>query len=315
MNARSARFNIAVVTSFLAAIAVLALAVFIGINAAWGIDDAYAQVRAVSMVRHYMEDHNGQWPNSWEDLRPYFESGGGEVGGWSFEEFQRRIYIDFDADTEALRPSALSTDSPEFDVIHARWTVIAFGDGPNVDLHYHFRRDAGIVEAFPPIGGWRSPEEQELTNELYRRGFFIGLDDENRIVEVYSTSTSDIHARDADAEELVKHQYVRRVNFVGGEITDNGLKAIATLPRMERLTLGEKITNDGLKHLIDHPHLNRIDLFGTQVTDDGLVYLYSIPNLKQVRLNEEQFSKEAIQELKSAIPGLKLVDPNILEVD
>ncbi|MCA9046113.1 MAG: hypothetical protein KDA69_17425, partial [Planctomycetaceae bacterium] len=175
--------------------------------------------------------------------------------------------------------------------------------------------DAGIVEAFPPIGGWRSPEEQELTNEWYRRGFSIRIDDGNRIVDVYTTLTSDIDARDADAEELVKHQYVRRVNFVGAEITDSGLKSIATLPRMESLTLGERITNDGVKHLSEHPQLKRVDLFGTQVTDDGLVYLYSIPHLKQVRLNEKQFSKEAIQELKSAVPGLELVDPNILEVD
>ncbi|MEZ5942467.1 MAG: hypothetical protein R3C18_13820 [Planctomycetaceae bacterium] len=178
---------------------IFALAVFIGINAAWGIDDAYAQVGAVSMVRHYMDDHNGQWPNGWEDLRPYFESGGGEVAGWSFEEYQRRIYIDFDADAEALRRSALTTDSPEFNVIHARWTVIAFGDGPNADLHNRFRRDAKVVAALPPTGEGRVHDENESPRQV--RCTFS----EGEHVFVVSSGNPPTISRLARAEEGVWH--------------------------------------------------------------------------------------------------------------
>jgi hypothetical protein len=50
------------------------------------VDDAYALWGAGEMVVDYMEDHEGRWPKGWNDLKSYFDAGGGRVGGWSFED-------------------------------------------------------------------------------------------------------------------------------------------------------------------------------------------------------------------------------------
>lgn len=82
------------------------------------IDDAYAQWGAGEMVVHFMEKHDGNWPRSWEDLRPAFEVSGGRVRGWSFAEFQNRIWIDFNASPELLNLATNPNGIPRFDVIH-----------------------------------------------------------------------------------------------------------------------------------------------------------------------------------------------------
>ena len=105
----------------------------------WGIDDAYAKWGAADMAIHYMEEHEGRWPPDWESLRPLFEVGEGGVGGWSFEHYKSRIDIDFKADPVELRRLSLQADSVPFDVIHAKWTGVTIGDGPNSELYEYFR--------------------------------------------------------------------------------------------------------------------------------------------------------------------------------
>jgi hypothetical protein len=105
-----------------------------------GIDDAYAEWGAAEMVIDYMEEHDGKWPRDWEALRPYFQSGGGRVGGWSFEKYKDRIRIDFNADVRSLRQQSLASDSITFNVISASHnTGVHFGEGPNCILYAYFR--------------------------------------------------------------------------------------------------------------------------------------------------------------------------------
>ena len=85
----------------LTTVAILALAMAL-LPAFWrllsldSVDDAYALWGAGDMVVEYMEDHDGRWPKGWDDLRPYFDAGGGRVGGWSFDEYQRHVTIRWD---------------------------------------------------------------------------------------------------------------------------------------------------------------------------------------------------------------------------
>ena len=73
---------------------------------------------AADMVIDYMEAHDGQWPPNWESLRKNFESDGGRVGG-TFEQYQKRIFIDFQADPRELRRQSLTSADAQFQVIRA----------------------------------------------------------------------------------------------------------------------------------------------------------------------------------------------------
>ena len=107
------------------------------------LDDAYAQWGAADMVINYMEDHDGEWPQDWSDLRPYFDAGGSRVSGWSYDKFQQHVWIDFSADPIELRRLSQSVTAPPFNVIDS--TSIfgpQFDDGPNRMLLRHFNPDA-----------------------------------------------------------------------------------------------------------------------------------------------------------------------------
>jgi hypothetical protein len=105
------------------------------------IDDGYALWGAGEMVEDYLEDHGGEWPRGWEDLRPYFDAGGGRVGGWSFDEYRGRVLIDWAADVADLEAQAKSHDRATFRVIRAaHWPSSAMpGHEPNEILHGYLR--------------------------------------------------------------------------------------------------------------------------------------------------------------------------------
>lgn len=109
-----------------------------------GIDDAYAQWGAADLVIIYMDDHDGAWPKSWDALEPYFDKYGCHVSGWSYETFQKHIWIDFTADSTQLKRKAMSANSPIFNVIGStRFYSPHFGvDGPNGMIHRYFNPDS-----------------------------------------------------------------------------------------------------------------------------------------------------------------------------
>jgi hypothetical protein len=83
------------------------------------IDDAFALWRAGEMVVHYMDDNDGRWPRGSADLKPYFDSGGGRVGGWSFAKYQQRVVIQWDVDAARLEYEAKTDARPTFRVLSA----------------------------------------------------------------------------------------------------------------------------------------------------------------------------------------------------
>ncbi|MFO0888603.1 MAG: hypothetical protein U0790_05575 [Isosphaeraceae bacterium] len=105
------------------------------------VDDGYALWGAGEMVVAYLRDHDARWPAGWEDLRPYYEAGGGRVGGWSFEEYQRHVNIRWDVDVTAIRGAARGHHRPSFRVIEPReWLAGSIGGRePNQILHDYFR--------------------------------------------------------------------------------------------------------------------------------------------------------------------------------
>jgi hypothetical protein len=105
------------------------------------VDDANALWGAGDMVVHYMEDHNGRWPRGWADLKPYFDSGGGRVGGWSFATYQQRVIIQWDVDPARLENEATANARPTFRVIYASGPFAGSIGGyePNEILYRYLR--------------------------------------------------------------------------------------------------------------------------------------------------------------------------------
>jgi hypothetical protein len=91
------------------------------------------------MVIGYMNDHDGEWPRSWDSLSPYFADSNGRVGGWSYQKYQQRIWIDFNADPLELEQQALKSDQATFNVIDATYSNAVWGDGPDQQIHHYFR--------------------------------------------------------------------------------------------------------------------------------------------------------------------------------
>jgi len=109
------------------------------------VDDAYALRGAGEMVVHYMEDHDGRWPRGWADLKPYFDCGGGRVGGWSFAKYQQRVIIRWDVNPASLEYEAKTKRRPSFRVISATGLFPASVGGrePNEILYRYLRQRPG----------------------------------------------------------------------------------------------------------------------------------------------------------------------------
>lgn len=96
----------------------------------YGIDDAYAQWEVVELVITYMEANEGKWPADWDELDPYFSESSNRVAGWTFQKYQDRVWIDFNANVEALRESARTNELADYKVIgrvriahgYGKWT-------------------------------------------------------------------------------------------------------------------------------------------------------------------------------------------------
>jgi hypothetical protein len=126
-------------------LAVAGVVIYIVLGFSYGIDDGYALWGASDMVIDYMRTHNGNWPRSWEDLRPQFNANNGRVGGWSFSHYQDRVAIDFNADPDQLRRKSAASPQATFRVIWAKWPFgVTVGDGPNQMLCDYFRQQSGL---------------------------------------------------------------------------------------------------------------------------------------------------------------------------
>lgn len=148
------------------ALAFFMLVAWFVLGFSYGIDDGYALWGAADMVIDYMESHDGRWPRGWDDLEPRFNAGDGRVGGWSLDQFKRRIVIDFDVDPDRLHQQSLQSSATTFDVIRPRWDFhVRVGGSANERLHDYFRQKAGIgpppsdphgPRAVPTTSGGRS---------------------------------------------------------------------------------------------------------------------------------------------------------------
>jgi len=92
------------VFAIVAVVAATAVALFIGFAVmvlkaqSKMIRDAYCLDWASASVVQYMEDHQGRYPRSRDDLQEAFDKVTAQDRSFSFEEVQSRVFVDFTVD-------------------------------------------------------------------------------------------------------------------------------------------------------------------------------------------------------------------------
>jgi hypothetical protein len=105
--------------------------------------------------------------------------------------------------------------------------------------------------------------------------------------------------------------HVTIVDFPGASTaTDATLAHVGPLTRLQWLTVNHASVSDaGLVHLKGLTNLSVLGLDGTQVTDVGLVHLKGLTRLSDLGLNGSQVTDAGMNELKRALPGLRIHHP------
>ncbi len=95
------------------------------------------------------------------------------------------------------------------------------------------------------------------------------------------------------------------LNLAKTKVSDSGLAALESLPKLTRLHLENTAIGDpALAHLAGLQHLRYLNLYGTKVTDAGLDSLAGLGNLEKVYLWQTGVTPEGAQKLAAAIPGV-----------
>jgi len=102
-----------------------------------------------------------------------------------------------------------------------------------------------------------------------------------------------------DAGALVERDRRGRVTSLevyGTRLTDEGLRSLARLTRLERLSLRETgIGDEALEHLAGLGTLRVLDLGGNQITDAGLEHVAALDRLESLALDNTSWSESRMQ--------------------
>lgn len=91
-------------------------------------------------------------------------------------------------------------------------------------------------------------------------------------------------------------------------ITDAGLKELASLKNLQDLGLGStKVTDAGLKELAGFKELQKLNLNFTKVTDAGVKNLASFKKLDTLGLSFTEVTPQAIKTLQESLPKCKII--------
>ena len=103
---------------------------------------------------------------------------------------------------------------------------------------------------------------------------------------------------------------LRTLNLSGTQIDDEGVAHLASLTNLRTLLVtNTSITDEGLKHLRGLHGLRFLSLTWTAVTEEGIhELLRQLPELDELAVAPNQISEFKLNELKTAIPTLKVYD-------
>jgi hypothetical protein len=92
-------------------------------------------------------------------------------------------------------------------------------------------------------------------------------------------------------------------NCHAGDVTDAMLARLKVFPRLRELTINsEAVSDEGLRHLRELPELRTLTLIRVPVKTKGIGILKSLPHLQRLTLLRIEISREALAELRKALP-------------
>jgi Leucine-rich repeat (LRR) protein len=108
--------------------------------------------------------------------------------------------------------------------------------------------------------------------------------------------TGGIQMTDLGLAKLTKLKKLRRLDVSGAQLTPEGIKVLASLPQLERLSLWNcvKLDDSAAEALAAMPKLANLDLSNTLVGDKTLERLAALPNLKFLYLTDTKVTPEAV---------------------
>ena len=110
---------------------------------------------------------------------------------------------------------------------------------------------------------------------------------------------------DLGVAKLAKLKKLRRLDLSGSAITANGVKTLAALPALDRLSLwhAKGIDDSAAPHLEVLGTLTSLDLSDTAVTDATLGQLAKLSNLRRLYVSETQVTPEGLAAFRTKHPA------------
>jgi Leucine-rich repeat (LRR) protein len=88
-------------------------------------------------------------------------------------------------------------------------------------------------------------------------------------------------------------------------ISDKGMAHLESLTKMERLTIGGNLTDEGLKSFRNMKNMDMLSIYGGKFTDEGLRYLEGLTKMRNLTIDaDNNFSQEALEKLRGRMPLL-----------
>jgi hypothetical protein len=160
----------------------------------------------------------------------------------------------------------------------------------------------------PAASSAPSPEVAEAMGKIQKLGgtvMQLAMNDDSLVVDFHLGGTALTDEGLAAVKTLPK---VVQLDLKDTQITDAGLAHLAGLGTLNRLHLEKtKITDAGLTHLKDLGNLEYLNVYGTGVTDAGLEHLKGLKNLKKLYVWQTPVTDAGIAKLKEALPSVIVV--------
>ncbi len=131
------------------------------------------------------------------------------------------------------------------------------------------------------------------------------------IVGGFGGSDAGVAITDEDVKMMGRSKTLQVVDLSGGKTTDDTLKAVAALPRLQGILVkGEGVTDVGIKALAQSKSLDTVGLVQTKnVTGDGVKELAALPKLQMLALTFMPLNDAALE----ALGGTKTLESLTLE--
>jgi hypothetical protein len=242
-------------------------------SAAEALLDAYRTGTPEAMERHYRHTWHRR---AWQGMRRY---------------------VQLDLGKRPRAPDA-PDDDVEITLDDARYLVAMEHGFRSWDALLEFaRRSAGRRVAAKPVRLLDpTPSESPRTLAITRE-----WDEILRLLAEHPSARLDAAGQMTDAmlAEVSRVAGITSLDLGGSkELTDDGLRHLAGLPRLAHLNLsGTAITDRGLELLRELPALESISLAMTRVTDEGMTWLTSCHELARVDLSWTRTGDDAIRAL------------------